>query len=269
MVRGSSEATSSAAPGFIVRNLVYRVGDTPILKNLDLTVEAGAVTALIGHNGSGKSTLMKLLGRQLLPSEGEVLFDGHSVATWSERAFAREVAYLAQEMPGTLGLTVRELVSFGRYPWHGALGRFGQEDHDKVEAALANCALAELAGRQVETLSGGERQRAWIAMALAQDTRALLLDEPTSALDVAHQLEVLSLIRHLSRERKITVVMVLHDVNLAARFCDSLHALKGGQLVAFGPPAQVMTSACLAEIYGVEMTVIDHPVLGTPVACAG
>ncbi|WP_022729825.1 ABC transporter ATP-binding protein [Fodinicurvata sediminis] len=269
MSSGQAKVTVPSAPGFSVEALGYGVDRVSILKNLTMTVKPGAVTGLIGHNGSGKSTLVKLMARQLSPTAGKVLFEGQPVGSWSERAFARQVAYLPQDMPGTLGLTVRELVGFGRYPWHGALGRFGREDAAKVEAALEQCGLEALAGRQVDSLSGGERQRAWIAMTLAQDTRCLLLDEPISALDVAHQLEVLSLVRRLAHDRGMTVVLVLHDVNLAARFCDELHALKGGELVISGPPRHVMTPACLAEIYGVEMTVMEHPVLGTPVASAG
>lgn len=258
---------AAPAPGFKVQNLSYRIGPELILGDLNLTVAPGQVTALIGHNGSGKSTLMKLLARQLTPVAGAVLFDGEAIGQWNEKRFARRVAYLPQDMPVTLGLAVRELVAFGRYPWHGALGRYGAEDHARVAAAIRDCGLTSFADRQVDSLSGGERQRAWIAMALAQDTGCLLLDEPISALDVAHQLEVLSLLRRLSREAGKTIVLVLHDVNLAARFCDHMHALKGGRLVVSGPPADVMTRECLAEIYGVEMTVVSHPVLGTPIAC--
>jgi len=262
-------APETRAAGFEVRGLGYSIDGTSILSGLDLAIAPGSVTGLIGHNGSGKSTLVRLLGRQLTPTSGSVSFAGTEVRTWGERAFARSVAYLPQETGATVGLTVRELVGLGRYPWHGPLGRFGPTDHAKVSDAIARCGLEPFAERIVDTLSGGERQRAWIAMTLAQDTGCLLLDEPTSALDIAHQIEVLGLIQRLCREKGMTGVVVLHDVNMAARFCDNIHALKGGRLVASGAPAAIMTPACLAEITGIAMQVMAHPTLGTPVACPG
>lgn len=257
------------AAGFEVRGLGYDIDGTTILSGLDLTIEPGSVTGLIGHNGSGKSTLVRLLARQLKPSSGSVAFAGRALPDWGERDFARSVAYLPQESGAAIGLTVRELVGLGRYPWHGALGRFGATDRAKVAEAIARCGLEALAGRVVDTLSGGERQRAWIAMTLAQDTRCLLLDEPTSALDIAHQIDVLGLVHRLCRETAMTGVIVLHDVNMAARFCDRIHALKGGRVVASGSPETIMTADRLGEIYGIGMHVLTHPTLGTPVACAG
>lgn len=257
------------AAGYEVRGLNYSVDGTDILRGLDLTIEPGSVTALIGHNGSGKSTLVRILARQLKPSSGSVAFAGRSVSDWGERDFARSVAYLPQESGSSIGLTVRELVGLGRYPWHGPLGRFGATDRAKVAQAIERCGLEVMTDRIVDSLSGGERQRVWIAMTLAQDTGCLLLDEPTSALDIAHQIEVLGLVRRLCRETATTGVVVLHDVNMAARFCDRIHALKGGQLVASGSPETIMTADRLAEIYGIEMQVLTHPTLGTPVACAG
>ncbi len=207
---------------FTLNNLSFRVPGRTLLHPLSLTFPAGKVTGLIGHNGSGKSTLLKMLGRHQPPSEGDILLDDQPLASWSSKAFARKVAYLPQQLPQAEGMTVRELVAIGRYPWHGALGRFGVADREKVEEAIALVGLKPLAHRLVDSLSGGERQRAWIAMLVAQDSRCLLLDEPTSALDIAHQVDVPALVHRLSQQRGLTVIAVLHDINMAARYCDYL-----------------------------------------------
>ncbi|WP_428032989.1 ATP-binding cassette domain-containing protein [Ancylobacter sp.] len=246
----------TAEPLFELSGAGFRVEGRVLLHPLDLAVPAGRVVGLIGHNGSGKSTLLKLIGRQLAASEGDIRFEGRPLGGWSARAFARRVAYLPQTAPATGGMTGRELIALGRYPWHGALGRFSAQDRQKVEEAIALTDTAGFADRLVDTLSGGERQRVWIAMLVAQDASCLLLDEPTSALDIAHQIEVLSLVRTLCRERGTGVVVVLHDVNMAARFCDDIIALHGGRLLARGTPAQMVTPDTLARIYGIAMDVI-------------
>ncbi|MET3598409.1 ATP-binding cassette domain-containing protein [Martelella mangrovi] len=252
--------------GFQTENLSFSVEDRPLLSDISIRFPKGSVSALVGHNGSGKSTLLKLLARQQIPSAGRVLFDGGPVEAIAARDFARNVAYLAQDTGGATGMTVRELVACGRYPWHGAIGRFSETDRNKVEAALAMAGLAAMAERMVDTLSGGERQRAWIAMLIAQDSRCLLLDEPTSALDIAHQIEVLSLIRKLSHENGLSVIIVLHDINMAARFSDHLCALKAGRLVAHGAPSVFLNRDTLRQIYGVEMDVLPHPSQSVPLA---
>lgn len=244
----------------------FAVAGRVLLAPLTLTLPPRRVVGLIGHNGSGKSTLIKLLARQQPPTSGTIRFAGRALADWGERAFARQVAYLPQQTPPAAGLRVRDLVALGRYPWHGALGRFTGADADKVEEAMARTAVTPFAGRLVETLSGGERQRVWLAMLMAQDAACLLLDEPISALDVAHQVEVLALVRRLAAERGLGVVVVLHDVNMAARFCDEIIALHGGRLVARGAPAAIMTPECLEAIYGVPMGVTRHPDAGHPLA---
>lgn len=249
---------------FETSGLGFAVEGRELLRALDLTVETGRVTGLIGQNGSGKSTLLKLLARQQAPTAGTVSLAGRPLEGWSRRDFARKVAYLPQETPQGLDLTVRELVAHGRYPWHGAFGRFGEADRRLTEEAMELTGVSALAGRSVATLSGGERQRAWIAMMVAQDAGCLLLDEPTSALDMAHQVEILTLIRTLSHDRGLTVLIVLHDINMAARFCDRLHALKDGALAAEGAPETLMTSETLHDIYGVAMDVMPHPKDGTP-----
>ena len=248
------------------RGLGFALPGRQILTDIDLAVGQGEVAALVGHNGSGKSTLIKLLARQLKPSAGSLAFEGRPVDAFAAREFARKVAYLPQDLSTAAGMTVRELVACGRYPWHGALGRFTDQDTGKVEQAIEKTHLGSHAGRMVETLSGGERQRAWIAMLLAQDARCLLLDEPISALDITHQVEVLALVQRLSRERGLGVVVVLHDVNMAARFCDEILALHGGRLIARGTPDEIMTPSRLEGIYGIAMDVIPHPVTGQPVS---
>ena len=186
--------------------------------------------------------------------------------SWSSKAFAREVAYLPQQLPAAEGMTVRELVAIGRYPWHGALGRYGAEDRQRVDEAIALVGLKPLASRLVDSLSGGERQRAWIAMLVAQNSRCLLLDEPTSALDIAHQVDVLALIQRLSRERGLTVIAVLHDLNMAARYCDHMVALRHGEMIAQGEPQAIMQGDVLGEIYGIPMGILPHPNGGAPVS---
>lgn len=254
------------ATTFTLDNVSFRVPGRTLLHPLSLTFAPGKVTALIGHNGSGKSTLLKMLGRHHLASEGRVLLNNDVVENWGSKAFARQVAYLPQQLPAAEGMTVRELVAIGRYPWHGALGRYGQEDRDHVEQAIALVGLKPFAGRLVDSLSGGERQRAWLAMLVAQNSRCLLLDEPTSALDIAHQVEVLALIQRLSRERGLTVIAVLHDINMAARYCDRLVALRCGEMIAEGRPDTIMQAEVLGSIYGIPMGILPHPQGGAPVS---
>lgn len=257
---------ASQSSVFSLRELSFSVPGRILLQPLSLTFPQGKVCGLIGHNGSGKSTLLKMLGRHQPPASGEVLLNGVPLPQWDNKAFAREVAYLPQQLPAAEGMTVRELVAMGRYPWHGALGRFRQEDREQVEEAIALVDLKPLANRLVDSLSGGERQRAWLAMMVAQNSRCLLLDEPTSALDIAHQVEVLGLIQRLSRERGLTVIAVLHDINMAARYCDHLVALRGGEMIAQGPADSLMQGAVLEQIYGIPMGILPHPAGGAPVS---
>lgn len=251
---------------FTLKNASFEVPGRTLLQPLSLTFPPGKVTGLIGHNGSGKSTLLKMLGRHHAASSGEVLLNQQPVGRWNSKAFARQVAYLPQQLPAAEGMTVRELVAIGRYPWHGALGRFGQEDRDRVEDAIAQVGLNAFAGRLVDSLSGGERQRAWLAMMVAQNSRCLLLDEPTSALDIAHQVEVLALIKALSQQRGLTVIAVLHEINMAARYCDHLVALRQGAMIAEGDAEAIMQAEVLGAIYGIPMGILPHPQGGAPVS---
>ncbi|CAO3428892.1 ABC transporter ATP-binding protein [Azospirillum endophyticum] len=250
---------------FDLDNVGAAVPGRTLLHPLTLTLAPGRVVGLIGHNGSGKSTLLKLMARQLAPSAGTIRFEGRPLAAWESRAFARRLAYLPQQMPAAPGLLGRELVALGRYPWHGPFGRFGAADRQAVEEAMTQTGVADFADRPVDALSGGERQRVWLAMMVAQRPGALLLDEPTSALDIAHQVEVLSLIRRLGRDHGLGVVVVLHDVNMAAAFCDELLALQGGRLIARGAPDDIMTPEMLERIYGLPFGVMPHPVSGRPI----
>lgn len=252
--------------GYALQGASFAVSGRTLLHPLDLELAPGRVVGLVGHNGSGKSTLLKLLARQERPTGGRVRFGDRDLAAWGERDFARHVAYLPQTTPPAPGLTVRELAAFGRYPWHGPFGRFTDNDRAHVETALEATGMLALAERAVDALSGGERQRAWLAMLVAQDAGCLLLDEPISALDVAHQIEVLGLVRSLSRSHGVGVVVVLHDINMAARFCDEILALKAGRLVARGRPQEVVTAPALEAIYGLAMAILDHPGQTAPVA---
>ncbi|ACO81122.1 iron(III)-siderophore ABC transporter ATP-binding protein [Azotobacter vinelandii CA] len=251
---------------FELNDVSFHLAGRRLLQQISLQLPQGQTVGLIGHNGSGKSTLVKLLARQLEPTGGRLRLDGRPLNEWPEREFARHVAYLPQRLPAVENLTVRELVGFGRYPWHGPLGRFGADDRLHVERALELTGAAGFAERPAERLSDGERQRVWLAMLLAQNTRYLLLDEPSSAPDPAHQVEILDLLRDLGRHLGLGVVMVLHDINMAARYCDRLVALHGGRLLASGPPSALMNPATLEALYSIPMHVLQHPEAGQPVA---
>lgn len=259
-------AGDAGQEGFRLEGVGFAADARFLLEGVTLSLGPGRVTGIIGHNGSGKSTLLKLMARQQAPAKGAIRLDGRGLDEWSTRAFARRVAYLPQTPPSAGALTVRELVACGRYPWHGALGRKGAQDRAAVADALTLTGLADFADRLVETLSGGERQRVWLAMLVAQQAQYLLLDEPVAALDVAHQVEVMALARTLCEARGLGVAVVLHDVNLAARYCDELIALRGGRLLMRGPPAEIVTTPALGEIYGIPMAVISHPDGGWPVS---
>lgn len=256
---------TDALPSMRLSNVGFEVRGTPLLRSLTLDLEPSGLTGIIGQNGSGKSTLLKILARQLSATSGEASYGARPLGAWRDREFARSVAYLPQQTPPAAGLKVRELVALGRYPWHGALGAFRETDRTKVEQALALTGLDAYADRFVDTLSGGERQRAWLAMLVAQDARLLLLDEPIAALDVAHQVDMLRLLRKLSREKAVASVVVIHEINMAAWFCDRIVALKGGRLIAHAPPSELMRPERLLQIYDIAMAVMTEPDAG-PIA---
>lgn len=247
------------------RNLDVGYLERRVIDNLSLSIRQGQITALVGPNGSGKSTLLKTLARLLKPSEGTVLLDGKAIHSLSTAQVARELAILPQGPSAPYGLTVRELVEQGRYPHVGALRMLRQQDHEAIHQALELTNMLDFVHRPLDTLSGGERQRAWIALTLAQDTPILLLDEPTTFLDIGHQLEVLELAHRLNRQRGMTIVLVLHDLNQAAHYADRMVVLKQGMIVADGSPSDVLTAPLLAEVFGVRVNIVTDPASGTPV----
>ena len=239
-------------------------GDHVVVDGLDLELVDGSFTAIVGPNGCGKSTLLRALGRLLRPTEGTVLLDGRAITATPTREVARVLGMLPQTPLAPEGLTVADLVARGRHPHQSWLRQWSSDDEAIVTEALTWTDMAEHADTPVDALSGGQRQRAWISMALAQGTDLLLLDEPTTYLDLAHQVDVLELVGRLHTERGRTVAVVLHDLNLAARYAQRLVAMKDGRLVAAGTPAEVLTEQLLAEVFELEARVVPDPVTGTP-----
>lgn len=244
--------------------LVLSYGDRPVIEHLDLVVPAGKVTAVVGANACGKSTLLKALARVVKPRSGQVVLDGRLVHEMPTKKLARIVGLLPQTPLAPEGITVADLVGRGRHPHQGVLSRWSAADDIAVADALDATGTAALADRPVDELSGGQRQRVWIAMALAQQTDLLLLDEPTTFLDVSHQVEVLDLLIELNQRAGITIVMVLHDLNLAARYCDQLVMLADGDIHASGSPQEVLTEANVEKVFGLRNRVIEDPISGTP-----
>ena len=239
-------------------------GENVVVDSLDLELTDGSFTAIVGPNGCGKSTLLRALGRLLRPTSGRVLLDGRAIARTPTREVARVLGLLPQSPIAPEGLTVADLVARGRHPHQSWLRQWSRGDEAAVAEALAWTDMTELADRPVDALSGGQRQRAWISMALAQGTDLLLLDEPTTYLDLSHQIDVLELVARLHAERGRTVVVVLHDLNLAARYARRLVAMKDGVLVASGAPSEVLTERLLADVFDLEARVVPDPVAGTP-----
>lgn len=239
-------------------------GERLVVDTLDLAVVGGSVTAVIGPNGCGKSTLLKALGRLLPARSGAVLLDGKQIDSMPTRDVARVLGLLPQAPSAPEGLTVSDLVARGRHPHQAWYKQWSSDDAAAVEAALEMTGISDLAERTVDELSGGQRQRAWISMALAQGTDLLLLDEPTTYLDLAHQIDVLDLVQELHASMGRTIVMVLHDLNLAARYADTIVAMRGGRIVSQGTPAEVLTEKMLLDVFGLDARVVEDPVSGTP-----
>ena len=239
-------------------------GDRTVVDGLDLDVLPGGITTVIGPNGCGKSTLLRALGRLLKPSGGSVVLDGRDLSSMRTRDVAQVLGLLPQAPVAPEGLTVADLVARGRHPHQRWFRQWSSDDEQVVAAALASTGIADLADRPVDQLSGGQRQRAWISMALAQGTDLLLLDEPTTYLDLAHALEVMDLVDTLHEEHGRTVVMVLHDLNLAARYSDQLVVMKDGRVVAQGTPREVLSAELLLDVFGLRAVVGDEPVSDRP-----
>lgn len=239
-------------------------GEVSIIDGLNLQLAQGKITALIGPNGCGKSTLLKTIARILEPRAGQVCLQQQNVHQMDSRALARQMALLPQAPVTPEGVSVRELVGYGRAPWISRWGQLSEADHQIVTEALTETHLLSLADSPVTDLSGGQRQRAWIAMILAQQTELVLLDEPTTWLDIAHQVELLTLLRKLNEVGK-TVVVVLHDLNQACRYCDDLVVLRDGQLQAHGRPEAVFTQDLIHNVFDLSAQIDVDPVSGTPI----
>jgi iron complex transport system ATP-binding protein len=259
-----SQGTAAPPVRLAAEGVTLAYGDDVVVDGLDLALTDGSLTAVVGPNGCGKSTLLRALGRLLRPTSGQVLLDGRSIARTPTRDVARTLGLLPQTPQAPDGLTVADLVARGRHPHQSWARRWSREDEAAVAEALEWTGMAALADRPVDALSGGQRQRAWISLALAQGTDMLLLDEPTTYLDLAHQVDVLELVARLHAERGRTVVVVLHDLNLAARHAQRLVAMRDGRLVASGAPAEVLTEQLLADVFDLEARVVPDPVTGTP-----
>ncbi|MEU3184554.1 ABC transporter ATP-binding protein [Streptomyces sp. NPDC006923] len=251
------------------RELTLAYEDRTVVRELDLAVPDGRVTVIVGPNACGKSTTLRALGRLLKPRGGSVLLDGTELAKIPTKRIARSIGLLPQSPVAPEAITVADLVSRGRQPHQHWWQQWSDEDERAVTEAMERTDVTALADRSVDELSGGQRQRVWIAMALAQETDLLLLDEPTTFLDIAHQVEVLDLVRRLNHDQGRTVVIVLHDLNQAARYADHLVAMKAGRIVAEGPPGDVVTAELVREVFGLESVVVPDPVTGSPLVVPG
>jgi len=244
-----------------IQNLTGGYGEVAIAHNITLSLQPGEWLSLIGANGSGKSTFLKLVSRILTPQQGSVLLDGKAIHTQPAAVVAQKLAILPQQQTVPEGLTVRQLVSLGRSPHQGWWQwELSKEDAEKVEVAISQTGIEEFRDRPVEQLSGGERQRAFLALALAQNPQVLLLDEPTTYLDICYQLQLLELLNQLNLKQKLTIITVLHEINLAARYSSRIAMLNKGELFCVGTPAEVLTPDNLAEIFGVEAIILETSV---------
>lgn len=259
--------TVPPTPGLRAENLGLGYGGRRVISGLDLDIPAGRVTAILGPNGCGKSTLLHAFARLRDPLEGRIFLHGQDLKTPSPRALAQRLAILPQAPIAPPGIHVTDLIRRGRAPWRGLLQPWGAADAKACDEALHAVGLQDMADRPLDALSGGQRQRAWIALVLAQSTPSLLLDEPTTWLDLPHQIEILGLLQKLNRERGMTVVSVLHDLNLAARYSDHLVLMGPHGIVAQGDPVQVMTEDNLRQAFGLAARVLPDPVSGAPMVC--
>ncbi|MBY0124190.1 ABC transporter ATP-binding protein [Bacillus sp. S/N-304-OC-R1] len=248
----------------VTEGLTLSYGDSIIINELDLNIPKGEITVFIGGNGCGKSTLLRSIARLLKPKSGSILLEGEAIAKLSTKEVARKMAILPQSPVAPEGLTVLQLVKQGRYPYQTWLKQWSVEDEKKVNDALMATGLESLKDRAVDSLSGGQRQRAWIAMTLAQDTDTILLDEPTTYLDMTHQIDILDLLFELNEKEKRTVVMVLHDLNLACRYAHNIVAIKDQKIYAQGKPENVITCSLVKNVFEMDCEVTTDPLFGTP-----
>ena len=244
-------------------SLGYAAGE-PVVDGQSVRIPDGRITVIVGPNACGKSTLLRGLAGLMRPQAGRVLLDGTELSRLPATELARRVGVLPQQPTAPDGITVADLVGRGRHPHQRWFRQWSPDDEEAVGAALAATGLADLADRPVAELSGGQRQRAWIALVLAQGPETMLLDEPTTFLDLAHQLDVLELLRTVNVEQGRTVVMVLHDLELAARYAHHLIAMSGGRIVAEGEPGEIVTEELVSSVFGVDALVTTDPLTGTP-----
>jgi iron complex transport system ATP-binding protein len=254
----------TAAHRLSVEGVTLGYAERTVVEEVDLDVAPGRITCIVGANACGKSTLLRAMARLLKPRAGQVVLDGKDLHAMPTKQVARTLGLLPQSPVAPEGIVVADLVARGRHPHQGMLARWTAADDGAVAEAMRLTDTAALAERGVDELSGGQRQRVWIAMALAQQTDLLLLDEPTTFLDVSHQVDVLDLLTDLNRARGTTVVMVLHDLNLAARYADHLVAVRAGRIHAAGTPAEVLTADVVRDVFGMESVVVTDPVSGGP-----
>ncbi|GMA36802.1 ABC transporter ATP-binding protein [Demequina litorisediminis] len=254
----------TASHDLAARALAVGYGERTVIDDLDLQVPGGKMTAIVGANACGKSTLLRAMSRLLKPQRGQVLLDGREVHSMRSKELARTLGLLPQSPLAPEGITVADLVGRGRHPHQKLMARWSRDDDKAVADALEATDTVALAERPIDELSGGQRQRVWIVMALAQDTDVLLLDEPTTFLDVAHQVEVLDLLTDLNRDRGTTIVMVLHDLNMAARYAHHLVAMVEGRIHASGTPADVLNAQTVRAVFGMDAVIIDDPTSGAP-----
>lgn len=240
-------------------------GERLIVKNLSLQIPDKKITTIIGSNGCGKSTLLKAITRIISHQSGSIILDGEHISREDTKELAKKMAILPQTPEGANGLTAGELVSYGRFPYQRGFGRLTKRDYEVVDWALEVTGTMEFKYRPVDALSGGQRQRVWIAMALAQETDMIFLDEPTTYLDLAHQLEVLELLQKLNAEQNRTIIMVLHDLNQAARFADYIIAMKNGEIVKAGDPEEVMQPDVLQKVFNIDAQIGRDPRTDKPI----
>lgn len=244
--------------------IVSGYDDKTIVQGIDLVIPSNKISVIIGANACGKSTLLKTMARLIKSTAGKITLDGKPIGKIPPKQLARVLGLLPQSPIVPEGISVADLVGRGRFPHQSLLSGWTKKDYEAVAEAMRIMNITELANRNIDELSGGQRQRVWIAMALAQQTDILFLDEPTTFLDITYQVEILDLLTELNQKYGTTIVMVLHDINLSARYADYIYALKSGKLVAEGEPSEVITSELVKEIFGLDSTVIEDPISGSP-----
>jgi len=249
---------------FRAENLIAGYDNKTILNEIELKIPSNKISVIIGANGCGKSTLLKTLAKLIKPSSGQITLDGKAISKIPPKQLARVLGILPQSPVVPEGITVADLIGRGRFPHQSLLSGWSQKDYEAVAEAMEIMNITEFANHDIDELSGGQRQRVWIAMALAQETDILFLDEPTTFLDITYQVEILDLLTDLNRKYGTTIVMVLHDINLSARYADYIFALEKGKLVGEGKPSDLITSTLVKDIFGLNCTVINDPVSATP-----